>query len=421
LKIISTAKNNYKDFIPFSQTLKVKFDGLKKIALSVFIKTDSISQNAGLWCQLWGKNGQIGFENLEMQYIKINGTNDWKKYSLILLVDTSVKTLVFGGYLQGNGTVWYDDFEIKNLFYRNEKPSFRIKYFRNKMVSTIKKNSIYSDSLDWIKIKKDLTELSRGLKNDSYLLVNYMKSQLRAIGDNHSFFANDKQLKKLQECADCTKPYAKLIDSNTAYLSVPGFIAKNKSSQLEFATLIQHLIKSLDSNYNIKYWIIDLRENWGGDMYPMIAGLAPIIGEGTYGYFVMPKKEREEWYYKKGKCGEEKKQYFEIKHPYTLRNDSIKIAVLIGGNTASSGEAAAVSFIGKKNVKTFGNKSAGYTTGNEGYKLPNDWWIALATCWFSDRNGKLYLHNIEPDVILEKGITDERVFSTVQKWFNDKD
>ena len=231
LKIISTAKNNYKDFIPFSQTLKVKFDGLKKIALSVFIKTDSISQNAGLWCQLWGKNGQIGFENLEMQYIKINGTNDWKKYSLILLVDTSVKTLVFGGYLQGNGTVWYDDFEIKNLLYRNEKPSFRIKYFRNKMVSTIKKNSIYSDSLDWIKIKKDLTELSRGLKNtnDSYLLVNYMKSQLRAIGDNHSFFANDKQLKKLQECADCTKPYAKLIDSNTAYLSVPGFIAKNKS------------------------------------------------------------------------------------------------------------------------------------------------------------------------------------------------
>jgi len=154
-------------------------------------------------------------------------------------------------------------------------------------------------------------------------------------------------------------------------------------------------------------------------MYPMIAGLAPIIGEGTYGYFVLPKKEPEEWYYKKGKCGEEKNQVLKVKHSYTLKNDSIKIAVLIGGNTASSGEATAISFIGKKNVKTFGNPSGGYTTGNEDYKLPNDYWMALATCWFADRNGKLYLHNIEPDVILEKGITEEKIFSTVQKWFNE--
>ena len=67
---------------------------------------------------------------------------------------------------------------------------------------------------------------------------------------------------------------------------------KKKKNELNYAIHIQNLIKSLDSNYNIKYWIIDLRENWGGDMYPMIAGLAPIIGEGTYGYFVLPKKER---------------------------------------------------------------------------------------------------------------------------------
>ena len=335
LKITSTALNKYNNFCPFNQSVKVNFTGLKKIALSIFIKTDSVTANVGLWCQIWGKNNQIGFENLEMQYTRISGTNEWKKYSLILLVDTSVKTLVFGGYLQGNGTVWYDDFEIENLIYKNEKPSFRIRNFRKKMVTIIKKNSIYSDSLDWAKIDNALNELTRGLKNvnESYLLVNYMQSQLRVIGDNHSFFASDIQLKKMQECTNCIKPSGKMIDSNIAYLSINGFIPKNKKNELNYAIHIQNLIKSLDSNYNIKYWIIDLRENWGGDMYPMIAGLAPIIGEGTYGYFVLPKKEPEEWYYKKGKCGEEKNQVLKVKHSYTLKNDSIKIAVLIGGNT----------------------------------------------------------------------------------------
>ena len=421
LKITSTTLNKYNNFFPFDQSAKVNFSGLKKIALSVFIKTDSVTTNVGLWCQIWGKNNQIGFENLEMQYTRIVGTNDWKKYSLILLVDTSVKTLVFGGYLQGNGTVWYDDFEIETLIYKNEKPSFRINNFRKKMVNIIKKNSIYSDSLDWVKIDRELIELSRGLQNEneSFFLSNYIIQQLRKKGDNHSSIISDGELKKIQECRFCTKPFAKLIDSNTAYVNVPGFLTGTDSAQINFANQIQILIKNLDSNFHIKYWIVDLRKNSGGTMYPMIAGLAPLIGEGTYGYFIMPKKEREEWYYRKGKCGEEKEEILKVVNPYILKNDSVKIAVLFGNKTASSGEATAVSFIGKKNVKTFGNTSGGYTTGNESYKLPNEFWMALATCWFADRNGKVYLHNIEPDVILEDGITEEKMFSIVKEWFKE--
>jgi len=35
-------------------------------------------------------------------------------------------------------------------------------------------------------------------------------------------------------------------------------------------------------------WIIDLRGNSGGNMYPMLAGLSSLLGEGVLGYDVYP-------------------------------------------------------------------------------------------------------------------------------------
>ncbi len=52
----------------------------------------------------------------------------------------------------------------------------------------------------------------------------------------------------------------------------------------KFASLLQREIKELDQN-EIDNWIIDLRGNTGGNMYPMYLGLSPILGEGIGGYF----------------------------------------------------------------------------------------------------------------------------------------
>ncbi|RZK21353.1 MAG: hypothetical protein EOO86_01320 [Pedobacter sp.] len=42
---------------------------------------------------------------------------------------------------------------------------------------------------------------------------------------------------------------------------------------------------------HIKCWIIELRINTGGNMYPIIAALSDLIGEGKVGSFLTPDKQ----------------------------------------------------------------------------------------------------------------------------------
>lgn len=47
-------------------------------------------------------------------------------------------------------------------------------------------------------------------------------------------------------------------------------------------------------------WIVDLRGNGGGNMWPMIAGVGPVLGEGTAGAFVDPDDNVTLWGYANG-------------------------------------------------------------------------------------------------------------------------
>lgn len=92
-----------------------------------------------------------------------------------------------------------------------------------------------------------------------------------------------------------------------------------------------------------------------------------------------------------------------VANPYQLKNKAVKIAVLIGPKTGSSGEMTTISFIGKKNAKLFGAASGGYTTGNGMFKLSDGSNLLLASTYVADRNLKRYMKKISPDVIVNHG------------------
>ena len=92
------------------------------------------------------------------------------------------------------------------------------------------------------------------------------------------------------------EPEYQLINNNIGYIMVPGFNSANKEIANNFAEKIQNMIKKLDSENNIKGWVVDLRKNTGGNMYPMIAGLGSLVGEGNLGYFVA-KNRKDTWKY----------------------------------------------------------------------------------------------------------------------------
>jgi len=394
--------SNPVDFSPFSQYVSVNTNHPKKIIISAWIKSDNTKNTPGLWCQVRDRTDKtIGFNSLQVSNVIDTGTYNWKKYSITLLIDTNAKGLVAGGFLMGEGTLWFDDMEITDAP-TNIPPSKDVINLVNEFTNIIKHNSIYRDSLKWAKMQPYIGVLEQGVENtnDVRPVLDYIITQLRAVGDNHSFYQS-KTMADNYAKGDINpeRPSAKMLSNGIGYISVPAFGSINDTACINFATKIQELIRRLDSANNVKGWVVDLRQDGGGNMYPMIAGLGPLIGNHPLGYFVNPTnpKFNSDWTYHDGRCGVVK-----VKKPYKVKLPKAKVAVLVGPHTASSGEMTAISFIANSNVKLFGQPTAGYTTANQGFRLSNGAFLYLATSYTADKLFKVYKGKITPDVLVDK-------------------
>lgn len=408
-------------FQPFSQEIIVEGSRVQKKSVSCYIKTTDVMTKIGVWCQVWDeKDKVIGFESFDTQNIVIQGTTDWKKYTLTITALEGAKKIVVAGFLMGNGLAWFDDFQVEELQTMSIPPSADVVKYIHEFNGFIKKKSIYKDSLDWKRINRDIAALSNGLQtvSDTRVLTDYMIRELRKVGDNHSFIQNKTQTQTSATGASPEKPISKLLENGIGYIMVPGFSSAHYPSILEFATTIQSQIKKLDEENDIKGWIVDLRTNTGGNMHPMIAGLGPLLREGDLGYFIKEDGKRQRWYYEEGREGIEKGTNVRVNPCYKLKNNKNKIAVLIGNRTCSSGEMMAISFIGAQNTRLFGEPSGGYVTSNSMFWLADGATLLLATGFVSDTNKKIYSKKIIPDVMVKSDSDTDLVLKAAEEWLH---
>lgn len=397
-------------FQSFSQVVSLHAKEIQKIEISAYVKSEATNGSINLWAQVMDSKGEmIDFGNSDVQEQSITVNKDWTKYSLTFIIDKNTKSIKLGGVLLGAGTAWFDDFSIQKINFSNEEASkTSVKYIED-IKSIIKKNSIVTDKIDWNVIDSDLSKISKGMKTikDTDPAVRYLMLTLQEAGDRHSFISSKEHSDKQNSTRPpAIEPESQLIDHSIGYISIPGFNSLNTKVGGEFTSKIQDMIKKLDSENNIKGWIVDLRNNTGGNMYPMITGLRYLIGEGTLGYFVQ-KDKKQAW------------TYIAQKDKYRIKNPQSKIAVLIGPDTASSGEATAIAFIGKNNVQLIGQPSAGFTSANEPFSLSDGKNLALATSYEMDKNGKIYTGKITPDIIVEQVPDKDMDLETAKKWITE--
>ncbi|MBB2486875.1 S41 family peptidase [Mitsuaria sp. WAJ17] len=145
--------------------------------------------------------------------------------------------------------------------------------------------------------------------------------------------------------------------------------------------------------------MLDLRKNQGGNMYPMLMGVAPLLEPSPQQALLGFRSRRgpdqpvtledvsallgQRWPHEQGL------DY----RPYTGR-----VAVLIGPMTASSGEMVAVAAQGRSRWRSFGKATAGYTTGNIVAPLSNGGLLALTTSRVLTRSGVPIQGSLQPDV-----------------------
>lgn len=186
-----------------------------------------------------------------------------------------------------------------------------------------------------------------------------------------------------------------LIADSIGYLMVPWVNSTDDKICTAVADSLQHMLMRLE-NAGVNKWIIDLRNNKGGNCWPMIAGIGPLIGEGVSGYFVR-NGEMVPIRYEKGEAFQGKYSRCKSNFSHSLKTTDPKIAVLINNNTSSSGEIVALAFKGKSNTVFWGESTAGYTTANATYTLSDKSMLVLTVCKEADRTGKICNGRIYPD------------------------
>jgi len=188
-----------------------------------------------------------------------------------------------------------------------------------------------------------------------------------------------------------------LLENDIAYLDVPWLSTADNSICTAFADSLQQIIGGYDQQ-GIKKWIIDLRRNTGGNCWPMLAGLAPLLGNGTYGYFVSD-NEKIPFSYLNGVMMQGKHERCTVTKPYVSTAQK-KIVILTSAQTASAGEIVALAFKGLPDVYVYGEPTAGLTTANATYSLSDGYLLVLTVCKEADRSGRICEGKIQPDQLI---------------------
>ena len=285
----------------------------------------------------------------------------------------------------------------------------------NNTVNIMQENSMNRNSIDWVDFRQQIFDTADGAESVNANSVNSAFTlALQLLGDNHSLIVRPNGTRLSASTASCPTSVLDPVDlpNTIGYIKISAFQGLGENGD-QHADDIQEQIRVQDHS-NIIGWIVDLRNNTGGSFYPMLAGVGPILGEGMAGNFIYPNDVVQPWSYVNGSAKLDEFAITTVSEPYELLNPNPKVAVLINGAVASSGEGVAISFIGRENTQFFGTSSCGLSTGNAGYNLTDGTVLALTVAKMADRNLNVYGESLTPDNI----VSSENIIQAAVDYLN---
>ena len=266
-------------------------------------------------------------------------------------------------------------------------------------------NSMLKSNIDWKQIREEIILKFPTMERDSSVRDEIIRWVIQEKQLKHHHFVDVEMLKKLDnpQNKNLKYPSGEILAGNIGFLNIPRFPARDSLLSVKYATKSQDFIRKFYQE-GVDKWIIDLRENPGGNMWPMIVGLESLLGKNKLGsFYKVADSSVTEWYCTNGEGLTQSKDttisYVKIEsQDIDLSNQ--KVIVLTGENTASSGEAVAVAFKGRPNTLLIGGRTAGYSTGNDLFNLSNGAILVITTSVYMDRKGNRYENGVNPDSLI---------------------
>jgi carboxyl-terminal processing protease len=347
----------------------------------------------------------------EMMFDQPIRTREWKRFEIKALVEEDAARIDVGFGLAGGGSIWVDSVTLE-LIPEGElaAPSPRVLRFVEEVYGHMRRESIRRDSVNWGRVHDRMVALARGTRTtaDYYPALHQV---LRMLGDHHSSHLTPQKLKDTRVAGGTTENppvVVKRIASNVGYIEIGNYWGFDQDKANAYAADAHAKLKAVDSP-EICRWVVDLRRNNGGNFWPMLAALGPILGNGFAGRFITASDSRE-WGYEKGAIwfGDEWHRGVNAgSSSYALFNEYPLVAVLTSGETASAGEAAAVAFRGRPDARSFGRPTYGVSTSNSTIELSDSSMLVLTSARYGDRLGRLYGSRLQPDTPVNADRNDD--------------
>lgn len=287
----------------------------------------------------------------------------------------------------------------------------------------MQKNYYRRDFVDWNVLGTEAKRrlFSSGSCDDAYATITWCFHQL---DEQHSFIMSPEKaarynydtasLAKMPSLSELVGEIkGEWLQDSIAYLTIPWVSTTDSLICEQIADSLQELIARLDTK-GISKWIIDLRKNTGGNCWPMLAGIGPLLGDGVCGYFVSS-DERIPISYREGAALQGRHVRCRVSaNGYHTKYDRKSIVVLTGHRTISAGEIVALAFKGKEQVYLYGEPTAGLTTANATYSLSDHSMLILTVCQEADHTGRVCAGSIVPDKTIPSATGDGAQEDTVK-------
>lgn len=363
---------------------------LRRVRIIADIDAKNVSGGASAWLRVDGASGSLAFDNGSDNAVKGSGTGHRE---ITLYVPAGATRIVFGLLLSGPGeaTARGLRIEAQPTIDANAPLGPAAQRMLDSAMAIVRAHSLWRDTVTWAQVVPEVRAIAAGSETAADVHP-AIRTLLARLGDHHSFLMKPQATRQFQTGgAQNPRPVIRTLVDAIGYVSVPAYSGAERTALHAYAKGMQDSLAALLPSTGCK-WVVDLRGNGGGNMWPMLGGLRPFFGDAGLGSFVSAAGSAPLW--RAGDAVDVKPT------PALAALDSAYVAVLTGPRTASSGEAVTISFRGRPRTRSFGLPTAGLSTANQNFMLPDSSMILLTVSVEADRTGKRYGEKIEPDEVI---------------------
>ena len=301
-----------------------------------------------------------------------------------------------------------------------------------------------SEHVDWAAMEAEMLQYADGARDTADMLPAY-QTLVFGLGDGHSFQQPPAEAtaawrerhgdRRLRPDLPPRPHSSSSFASRSAVEHQDVLLREGRSARLVVAPAFagggargeayaDHVFNAVaDAPAGTCGYIVDLRGNGGGNVWPMLAGLSGLLGDSPQGLFENADGTRTTYArLENGRAfmttPEEEEGDGLIASAPSWRPlphlSAAPVAVLVDGGTASSGEGVALAFVARTNTRSFGARTYGVASANEGYMLSDGVNLVITVAMMVDPAGAIHPSGYHPDIEVDADGT--AAVEAAQEW-----